>query len=103
MSGGSGYFVHVPHDVEAYIRAIDTLPAVMQQQVLDACVQDLEQRADHFLQLYPLAHESYTFEYEYALMDGGLIHSFRFIAAGSNRAVGVVQVVYVEHETISLP
>jgi hypothetical protein len=35
-------------------------------------------------------HESYTFQYEYALIDGGLIYSFRFIADGSGMPYGVV-------------
>jgi hypothetical protein len=99
MSGPPGYFVHVAESVEAYVRGIETLSEEKRQQVLDECLQDLSQRADHFLQRYPLEHESYTFQYEYAFIEGGLIYSFRFIADGSQMAVGVVQVIYVDYDT----
>ena len=69
---------------------------------LQAHIHDLAERADHFLQRYPLQHESYTFQYEYALI-GGLIYSFRFIADGSGMPYGVVQVIYVDHETEPVP
>jgi hypothetical protein len=41
--------------------------------------------------------------YEFALVEGGLIYSFRFIADGSHMAAGVVQVIYVDHETMPVP
>jgi hypothetical protein len=100
MNGGSGYFVHVAESVEAYVRGIETLSEEKRQQILDESLQDLSRHADHFLQRNPLGHESYTFQYEYALIDGGLIYSFRFIADGSRMASGVVQVIYVDHETM---
>jgi hypothetical protein len=100
MSGD--YFVHVAESVEAYIRAIDALPAQRRQQVLDWCLDDLGREADHFLRRYPLEHESYSFEYQYAFIEGGLIYSFRFIADGSQMVVGVVQVIYVDYETMAV-
>jgi hypothetical protein len=102
MSGAGGYFVHVAESVEEYIRGIDALSEERRETILDECLQDLALHADHFLQLYPLEHESYSFQYEYALIDGGLIYSFRFIADGSHMAIGVVQVIYVDHETMPL-
>jgi hypothetical protein len=100
MSGGSGYFVHVAESVEAYVRAIENLPEVKRQQVLDECLRDLSRQAEHFLHRYPLEHESYAFEYQYAFIDGDLIYLFRFIADGSQMAVGVIQVIYVDYETM---
>ncbi len=103
MSGGTGYFVQVAESVEAYIRSLDVLPEERRQQILDACLEDLARNADHFLEHYALGHESYRFEYEYGLIDGGLIYSFRFVADGSQMAVGVVQVIYVDYETMPVP
>lgn len=100
MSSGSGYYVHVAESVEAYIRGIETLSEARRQLVLDECLADLSRQADHFLLRYPLEHESYSFEYQYAFVDGSLIYSFRFIADGSQMAAGVVQVIFVDYETM---
>ena len=71
--------------------------------VIEGYLNDLSERADHFLERFPLAHESYSFQYEFSLIDGSLIYSFRFIADGSNMAVGIVQVIYADHETMPVP
>ncbi len=70
---------------------------------LEECCRDLSLNADHFLQKFPLQPESYTFQYDYALIDGSLIYSFRFFADGSPMVVGVVRVLYVDFETMSVP
>src|ERR1700730_11504337 len=49
----------------------------------------------------PTRSSTNTLQYEYALIDGDLVYSFRFIADGSHMAMGIVQVIYVDHETIS--
>lgn len=59
--------------------------------------------ADRFLTLYPLAHKSFHFRYDYAHADSKLIHNFDFVVDGTNMAVGVVRVVYVEHSAVPLP
>ena len=100
MSGEAGYLVQVAESVEAHIRGIDALSEERRQEILNACLQDLSQGADHFLQRYPLEHESYTFQYEYAFIDGDLVYSFRFVADGSHMEMGIVQVIYVDHETM---
>ena len=69
--------------------------------LFEGCTADLQTRADHFHERYPLGHESYRFAYEFALIDGSLIYSFRFIVDGSDMAVGVVRVIYVDYETLS--
>ena len=101
MSGGAGYFVHVAERVEVYSHAIDVLSEERRQQILNACLLDLARNADHFLKRYPLQHESYSFQYEYAFVEGDRVYSFRFIADGSHMATGIVQVIYVDHETLS--
>jgi hypothetical protein len=85
----AGYFVHVAEGVEAYIRGIDALSEARRQEVLNACLQDLAQVSDDFMQRYPLEHESFTFQYKYAMIDGDLIYSFRFVADGSHMAMGI--------------
>lgn len=102
MNGGAGYFVQVAESVEAYIRGIDALTEERRQEILNACLEDLAQGADHFLQRYPLEHESYTFQYDYVFIDSDRVYSFRFIADGSHMAMGIVQVIYVDHETMPL-
>jgi hypothetical protein len=97
------YFVMTADSVEAYIQGIPGLSERAKENLINGYVADLASDADRFLKRSPLAHESYLFEYEYALIDGGLIYSFRFIADGSNMAMGVVQVVYVDHETMPVP
>ena len=96
------YFVHVATAVEDYVMAVEELPLSRRQEVLDALVQDLEQNADHFLNTYPLGHESYTFQYEYAFIEAATIWSFRFVCGAEHLAAGVVQVKYVEYETIPI-
>jgi hypothetical protein len=100
MSGGAGYYVHLAESVEAYVRGIDALSEQRRRQILDECLNDLSRQAGHFLSRYPVEHESYSFEYQYAFVEGGLIYSFRFIADGSQMAVGVVQVIYVDYDTM---
>jgi hypothetical protein len=97
------YDVQTAASVGAYLRALEGFSEEGRKLVIDGYLADLAERADHFLQRYPLEHESYKFQYEYALIDGDLIYSFRFIADGSHMAMGVVQVIYVDHETMPLP
>jgi hypothetical protein len=97
------YDVQTAESVEAYIHAIEGFSDQGKKVVIEGYLADLADQADHYLQQYPLAHESYKFLYEYVLIDGELIYSFRFIADGSHMAMGIVQVVYVDHETTPVP
>jgi hypothetical protein len=97
------YYVETVESIDAYIRAVEGFSEKGQAEVIEGYLADLAQRADHFLAVFPLEHESYHFRYEYALFDSGLIYSFRFVVDGSRMEMGVVRVVYVEHETITLP
>jgi hypothetical protein len=97
------YHVQTAESVEAYLHGLEGFSEDGKRQVIEGYLHDLAERADHFLERYPLGHESYLFEYEYALIDGPLIYSFRFIADGSHMPVGVVQVIYVDHETTPAP
>jgi hypothetical protein len=96
------YTIQTAESVEAYIHGIEGFSEEGKRQVIEGYLHGLAEHADHFLQRYPLEHESYLFQYEYALIDGNLIYSFRFIANGSHMPVGVVQVIYVDHQTLPL-
>ncbi len=97
------YTIQTDERVEVYIHGVENLSAEGKRQVIAGYLDDLSERAEHFLDRYPLEHESYSFQYEYALIDGALLHSFRFIADGSGMAYGVVRVLYVDHETEPIP
>jgi hypothetical protein len=99
MSGGTGYYVHVAESVEVYVRNVDALPADKRQQVLVESFQELSARANHFLDRYPLEHESYTFQYDYVLLHDGEFYQFRFIVDGSSMEMGVIKVIYVDGDT----
>jgi hypothetical protein len=47
--------------------------------------------------------ESYRrFKLDLAELLGDLVYSFRFIADGSHMAMGIIQVIYADHQTMSL-
>lgn len=102
MSGAARYFVHVAESVEAYVRNVDTLPEDKRQLVMVESFQELSERANHFLERYPLEHESYTFQYDYVLLHDRLFYQFRFIVDGSSMEMGVIKVIYVDCETSPL-
>lgn len=89
--------------VEEYLAAIEGLSDEGKRTVIQGCETDLATRPEHFQERYPLGHESYRFEYEFALVEGSRGYSFRFIVDGSQMAVGVIQVIYVDYETIDFP
>ena len=97
------YLIQTTQSVEDYIDAIAALSESGKQALIAGYVNDLAEHADQFLARYALEHESFLFEYDYALVDGGIIYSFRFIVDGTNMPVGVLQVIYVDYETIPLP
>lgn len=97
------YIVNTASDVEAYLHNLDGLSQQGKASVIEGYLQDLAERADHFLRRYPLAHESYTFQYEFSLLDGDSLFSFRFIVDGKDMSFGIVHVLYVDHETQQIP
>jgi hypothetical protein len=96
------YHVQIVEAVESYVAGIEGLSDNGKREIIEGCTVDLQTRADYFHERYPLEHESYRFSYEFSLIDGSLIYSFRFIVDGSQMAVGVVRVIYVDYETLSL-
>jgi hypothetical protein len=99
---GAGRFVRIAENVDRCIQGIDSLPADLRKTVIEECVKDLSQRADHFAAKHPLGHEPHFFVYEFALLHDGVLHSFDFCASSEHFEMGVVDVVYVSHESIDL-
>lgn len=96
------YFIQTDESVEAYIYAVEGFSDEGKRKVIEGYLGELAERAEHFLERYPVAHESYTFQYEYALIDGDRIYAFRFVADGSHMPMGVVRVIYVDHDKMPL-
>jgi hypothetical protein len=92
------YIVNTFDEVEEYLHTHADIPSGVRQRVIEGYLRDLAEHADDFLKRSPLAHESYTFEYDYLLFDAGFCYSFRFIADGSSMPFGIVQVIYVDFE-----
>lgn len=97
------------YDVETVERVARDLAAIVglsdagKEYLVNSYVAELSQRADHYHQRYPFAHESYLFYYDDAFCDSGLIWEFRFLVDGSHLAMGVVRVVYFDYETTPIP
>jgi hypothetical protein len=97
------YIVNTVDDVESYLRNLSGISESARARVIEAYLRDLADHADEFLERNPVAHESYTFHYEYIIIDGGSCYSFRFIADGSAMPYGVVTVVYADCEIRPAP
>ena len=91
------YFVETSPAVLDYLTAAEGISDEGRAAVVDGYIEELGRDADRFLALYPLAHESFHFRYDYAHPDAGVLYNFDFIVDGSHMEVGVVRVVYVEH------
>jgi hypothetical protein len=92
------YLVHTADEVVAYLNDLRDISEGARRCVVEAYLRDLAEKADDYLRWAPIAHESYTFQYQYVLVDGGFCYCFRFIADGSAMPYGVVKVLYVDHE-----
>lgn len=93
------YIVNTFDGVEAYLRDLPGISESARQRVTEAFLEILAEHADYFLKECPLAHESYFFQFDYLIIDGGSFYTFRFIGDGSSMPFGVVQVIYVDCAT----
>ena len=92
------YIVHTFDDVEAYLHGLTGISEDGRKRVIEAYLRDLAEHADDYLARASVAHESYTFQYDYILIDSGSWFSFRFLVDGSAMPFGVVRVIYVDCE-----
>jgi hypothetical protein len=79
-----------------YLGRIEGLTDEDRAAIVDAVIEELSRDADHFFALYPLAHESYCFLYDYPHVTDQAIYDFDFVVDAAHREMGVMQVVYVE-------
>jgi hypothetical protein len=95
------YFVEVPPAVRDYLLDPDRFPPAVGQAVLDGAIAELADNADYFLRKRPVAHESYIFGYDYAVLDEttGVLYQLDFKCDGAAMPQGVVRIVYVDLDT----
>jgi hypothetical protein len=94
----------VPYDVEfvepvrEFLSRIEGLTDEDRTTIVAAVIEELSRDADRFLALYPLAHESLSFRYDYPhpKNDPMRVCQLDFIVDGSQMDAGKVTVVYVE-------
>src|SRR5581483_9379656 len=86
------YHVEFTDLVRDYLQRVEGLTDDDRATIVDGVIEELSRDADRFLALYPLAHESHCFRYD-----------FRFVADASHLEMGVVRVAYVEHSTEPRP
>jgi hypothetical protein len=91
------YVVNTVDAVVEYLRDKSGLSADGLRRLTEGYLEELGEDADKFLAKNPLAHESYLFEYDFVLIDGGSLYEFRFVVSAADWAYGVVHVVYADH------
>jgi hypothetical protein len=97
------YFVEFADPVRDYLAGIEGLLDADRATIIDEVIEELSRDAGRFLALYPLAHESFCFRYDYARVTRQAVFGFDFVVSAHQLAMGVVQVVYVEHTIQPLP
>lgn len=88
-------------EVEEYLARIPDLSADGLRELLADIAEQLGERAEVHQRLFPLAHESHLFEYQSAILDGGLLFIVRLVVDGSAMESGVVRVLFADHEVLS--
>jgi len=90
--------VEFVESVRAFLTRVDGLTDEDRTTIVAAVIEELSRNADHFLALYPLAHESLCFRYDYPhpKYDPMRVCQLDFIVDGSKMDAGRVTVVYVE-------
>jgi len=91
-----GYHVEFVEPVREYLGQVAGLTDADRAAIVDAVIDELSRDADRFLALYPLAHESYCFRYDYPYPTERTMYNFDFVVDASHQAMGVVRVAYVE-------
>jgi hypothetical protein len=97
-----GYYIEFVESVLEYLQGIDGLTDEQRAEILEAVTDELSRDADRFHSLYPLSHESLCFRYNYPHPTEKMIYDFDFIVSASHRAMSVMQVVYIECDTIPI-
>ena len=90
------YFVEFVDLVLDYLDQVDGLTKHVRKKIVEGVIQELSKDADRFFALYPLAHESLCFWYDYPYPHDRKIYEFDFVVDASHLEMGVVRVAYVE-------
>jgi hypothetical protein len=91
-----GYNVEFVEPVLDYISRVAGLTDDDRAAVVDGAIEELAKDGDRFLALYPLAHESLCFRYDYPHSTEHAVYNFDFVVDAQHQAAGVLRVVYVE-------
>ena len=94
------YFVQTLPALEAYFASFTDLHPDLLLEMLDDVERALADNADFYLERFPVAHESTRFEYDTTILHGDRLHIFRFLVDATERASGVVRIVYADNEAI---
>jgi len=98
----------VPYEVLTVPAVIDYLSRLAENVVspdviaalMKEYTQELGERADFYLQNSPVAHESYSFQFESVQVVGDYLYEFNFIVDASSAPFGVVSIIYVDYHVI---
>ena len=86
-----------------YLEQLQGLTDEDRAAIVSNATEELSRDADRFLALYPLAHESLCFRYDYLHITDQAVYNFDFVVDASHLEMGVVRVAYVECTTEPRP
>ncbi len=86
-----------------YLEQLQGLTDEDRAAIVSNATEELSRDADRFLALYPLAHESLCFRYDYPHITDQAVYNFDFVVDASHLEMGVVRVAYVECTTEPRP
>ena len=76
------YIVNTFDGVGAYLRDLPGISEDARRRVAEAYLEILAEHADYFLKECPLAHESYLFQFDYLIIDGGSFYTSALSSMG---------------------
>jgi hypothetical protein len=97
------YHVEFTELVRGYLQQVEELTDADRAAIVDGVIHELSRDTDKFHALYPLAHESLCFVYDYPHLTANGIVNFWFVVDASHVEMGVMRVAYVEHTVEPLP
>jgi len=91
-----GYYVEFVGPVLDYLAQIEGLTNDDRTVIVEGISEELSRDADRFHALFPIAHESLCFRYDYPHPTAQAMYNFDLVVDAQHQAMGVVRVVYVE-------
>jgi hypothetical protein len=87
-----GYEVELPQSVREYLASVAGLIDEDRAAIVDGVIAELSERADDFLEKYPLSRELLSFRYDYFHPTSETLFNFEFVVDASAREMGVMRV-----------